>query len=128
MSEEDAGSPCYQAKGSPRMQDASAASPYLYPMGAHSARSHKRSTSTVRAVPAGDRVVSSTFTARRRRLRPGGCLIYALVVATILYLTANVLAAFIGWHNTAMAAGVLLWIVVCAWSWADAQGRLVGRR
>lgn len=128
MSEEDAGSPCYQAKGSPRTQDASTTSPYIYPMGLDSATPHKRSTSTVHTVRAGDHVVSSTFTARARRPNAGGFAIYAFVVATILYLAANVAAALIGWHNTAMAAGAVVWVIVCAWSWADAQGRLAGRR
>ena len=119
----DAGSPCYQAKGSPRItNEATKASPHLYPTGAHNATSRAGAGRTTGAFAAGDGALSV-----RQRIRPARFAVYAYVVAVILWLAGTVAGALIGWHAVALLEGAILWAIVCAWSW-DAARRWKGRR
>jgi len=118
VSEEDAGSPCRQAKGSPRSTEAVTASTHIYRTDA------RKATSRTGAAPD----AAAVYTARRRRINLAGLLVYLFVVASILYLAAHVGAALVGWRLTAFAAVAILWVVICSWSVADALARTRGRR
>jgi hypothetical protein len=55
------------------------------------------------------------------RVRPGGFLVYALVVLAAFYLAGHVGAALLGWRIVAICALTLIWLGLTGWSWATAR-------
>ncbi len=57
----------------------------------------------------------------RGRVRPGGCLVYALVALAALYIAGHVAVALVGWRGLALIACALIYVGAMAWSWATAS-------